>query len=124
MAQQTNITKIPSMAKYDQTGSEPSEAFRLDFPGFRESMALSKAFFDLREAGASFCDGGVTFCPFPMAYPQVGQPFVNFPGVPVVPQTGQRTDEKNFPQCLHTLAFCGTSAPQFSQKNLADCFFI
>lgn len=57
----------------------------------------------------------------PPAYPQLGQPQKNKRLSPTNPQEGQRTEEKNLPQCGHTFASQRTSLRQFSQKNRA-CF--
>ena len=65
-AQQTKRTRIATIAKYDQTGSEPSP-FLLRPLGFRESIASRRAFFDLRDAIVSFWLGGITLFPCPTA---------------------------------------------------------
>ena len=57
---------MPQIAKYDQTGSEPSP-FLLRPLGFRESIASRSAFFDFRDAIVSFWLGGITLFPCPTA---------------------------------------------------------
>ena len=59
-----------------------------------------------------------------MAYPHWGQPDLNWEGSPSIPQWGQRTEAKKWPQREQTLSSRPTSELQFSQKNRAVCFFI
>ena len=105
IAQNTKKARTASITKKDQPGSVPSALLTRLTEGFLEFMAFKSAFFDFLEAFDFFWLGGMTLFPLPTAYPQEWQPFENLVGFPVVPHTGQRTEEKNFPQCLQTLAF-------------------
>ena len=67
MAQHTKSTKIPTIAKNDQIGSEPSAVLLRVLAGFRELIALNNAFFDLRLAFVSFWLGALIFWPCPTA---------------------------------------------------------
>lgn len=59
-----------------------------------------------------------------MAYPHWGHPDLNWEGSPSIPQWGQRTEAKKWPQREQTLSSRPTSELQFSQKKRAVCFFI
>jgi hypothetical protein len=54
MAQHTKSTKIPTIAKNDHAGSEPSAVLLRAAVGFLELIALNSALLDLRLAFVSF----------------------------------------------------------------------
>ena len=102
---------------YIQKGSVSSVEPPLNADDF-ERIADLKRFFVFRETFSSLLFSVSLLFPSTV-YPHFGHPFLNVSGVPVAPQLGQRTEEKNLPHFLQRRAFRGTSAPQLSQKNFA-----
>ena len=67
MAQHTKSTRIPTIAKNDHTGSEPSAVLLRAAAGFLELIAFNRAFLDLRLAFVSFWLGASILWPLPTA---------------------------------------------------------